>query len=743
MTLALPAGPTAHDPPPYWAPAAERETGVLGDLLRALRRQVWLALAVALLAFGVATALLLALTPTYRAASTVLLEARRVAPVARDEASADPPLTTELVADMLQVLQSRGLLQQVVERLGLIEDPEFNWTLKPSRAMAAADRVEELAGPAVAAPLRSVLERLTGRGEVPEGSLPMDITIDSVQRSLLVAPLGRSRAIQITATTTSPQTSAAIANTLAETYIANQAGQREAELRAVGEWVATQLSALRSRADASARAVVAFRTAQGLVRGISRSDLSANLVQQEISEVASQLTAARSRRAQLAARLRDAEASLASGNIDALAAVLDSRTVQAMRTQEAVIGARMAEASARYGRAHPSYVAVASELADIRRTIGRESDRILRSAQNDLRVAEENQRELEVRLDALRGDIGRSEAVEVRLQELQREADADRALAESFLARARQISAEADFRDPNARLVSRAAVPRKPFSPNLALLLPLAFVASLGVGGAAGIAREVSRRGLRSLDEMAATFGLLPLGVVPLHRGPSDRIGRALFREAIAGFTAHLLRAGPDGARPRSVLVTSALPNEGKSTMAAALAADAAQRGLNVVLVEADLRRGPREAAAPGLSDLLQGRGDAEAVLRRDPTRGYWLLPSGKRPDNPTQLLTSPLMERLLRQLAARSDLVIIDTAPVLVGGDVPVLARVADQTMLLVRWDRTPADDVAAALRRLVVGGAQVAGAVMTMVDVRRSAPYSDSGHALPRLQRSYGAGR
>lgn len=724
--------------------AAERERSVVREVLSAVRRRLLLITGVTAIVFTAGTAAIFALPPSYKTGSTLLLEVRRVAPVKREDANAPAP-TPDTVVDELQVLLSRNLLGQAAERLGLATDPDFNWTLQPGRLAAILQGVVDLASPwappAATSGLRDLVARMTEERAARYAGSEVDITIDSLKRALQVGAVGRSRAIEISATAREPDTAAAIANTVAELYIASQTALREAELRDVATWVTSQLHDLMSRADASARAVADYRAAQGIVRGVARGDHEADLVRQEISEVASQLTAARARRADLAAKLMQAERDMETNNLDGLADVLGSRTIQQLRAQEASTAARQADYATRFGSAHPNVVATRAELKNVRDAIGREAQRILQSRRNDLRVAQDAERDLQTRMEGLRKDVARADMIDVRLQELQREANADRALAESFLARARQISAEVSFRDASARLVSRAPVPLVPSSPNIKILLPLAFLLSLGAGGLAALLRETTSQGLRSPEELERQLGVIPIGAIPFRRSRSDRLSVGMFNEAIAGFCAHLLRR-PRG-RPQSVLITSALPSEGKTTTATALAAEAAGRGLRVLLVDADLRRARRIAGGPGLAEILRGSATIDAAVRREGE--YWLLPCGERPANPTQLLTSDSMEHLLRQLEASYDLVIVDSAPVLVGSDVGELSRCVTETILLVRWGQTRSRSVMAAMRRLAVAGGSVSGVVMSMVDARKNAQYAhaDALAPLPALRRYYGIHR
>ncbi|MCB4821355.1 GumC family protein [Roseicella aerolata] len=702
------------------------ERNILRDLSSAMWRRKWLIGATTALCFGLSAAVVTALPPVYRTSSTVLIEARRL-PAATAEGATEVPVNSETATNELQVLQSRELLGQVVRHLGLERDPTFNRELRPS-----------------------LLGTLTGEAapELPAAGdeQAIDAAVSGLLRHLRVSLIGRSRAIEISLRAPDPMQAARIANTMAELYVAGQIARRAAETREFNTWINERLDELRVRARASARAVEEFRAAQGLVRGVARGDREADLLRQEIAEVNQQLTAARARQGEATARLAEAERALAARNMEGLAAVLGSQTIQQLRAQESQIAARQAEQTALFGSRHPTLAATSAELADVRARIQAEAQRILASFRSDLRLAREAEAGLTQRVDDLRAQVARLGTVEVQMQDLQREAEADRALVESFLARARGTSPEASgFQAANARLVSRAVAPREPYAPNRKILLPLALIVSLGFGGLAGLLAEARSRGFRSMDDIRRILGLNPLGILPLVRGRRDR---AVAEDAAADLCARVLLPA-EGRPPRSVLLTSAMPGEGKTTTAQALARAAAGRGLRVLLMDADLRGSPNAASggeASGLAEVLRGATKAEDAVRHDPEAGLWLLPAGaSRGSEVSRLLTSERLEKVLEQLERGYDLVVIDAAPALVGADIWRLARHADQTLFLTRWMHTPRSTVATALRQVLAAGGRVPGVVLTMVDTRKNARYGHGDAVMfsPAMQRYYADGR
>jgi capsular exopolysaccharide synthesis family protein len=278
-------------------------------------------------------------------------------------------------------------------------------------------------------------------------------------------------------------------------------------------------------------------------------------------------------------------------------------------------------------------------------------------------------------------------------------------------------------------------------------ILMLSLLGGLFLGSVGAVSLEQLDRTLHSGDELESLFGVKPIGLIPRleeRRLSDQRVAayvldrpRSRFGEAIRALRAAIVSATADGG-PMVLLVTSALPGEGKSTVAVALARLHAQSGARTLLIDADLRR-PRldillEAGErPGLGDILGGRDvEAASVIHKDPRCGLELMSAGHHGGDPTLLLGSAVLRRLIAGLRLRYELIVIDSPPLIGVTDARLLLPLADATLYLVRWGATQQQDVAAALRTLREARGPLVGAALTMVDVRRHASYgySDSGH-------------
>jgi capsular exopolysaccharide synthesis family protein len=538
---------------------------------------------------------------------------------------------------------------------------------------------------------------------------------------------------------------------LADFYVASQLEAKFEATQRASEWLSGRVAELREAVDQAERAVEEFRQHSGLIQG-----KDATLKTQEISELNAQLVVERTKRAEAEARLRQVERLLnGPGGAQAVSKVLQSSLIQSLREQQAEVDGQAAELIYEYGAMHPEMINIRAEAEDLRQKIADEVDRIVQGLRNDVSVARAREDTLASALDQLREEVGQANTDDVTLRALEREAEASRALLETFLARSKETGSQEDFQQADATVISRAAVPEWPSYPRRKLLLVAASGAAAFLGLMLALVVEMFDHGFRSMEQIERQLGAPPLGLVPaiegfakLRRSPDTHIlekPASAYAEAIRSLYTSLLLSGGEQP-PKTILVASALPKEGKTSIALSLAHMLASTGHTVVLVDCDLRRPTAHRSfgvhsQPGLVEVLLGKTTLKEVLTTDPRSGARLVPAGEPVLNPTELLGSPQMKRFLAWLAERHDLVILDSPPVLAVSDARVLARMVDGTLFLVRWVETRREKVNAGWRQLVEGGGKVAGVALTLVDVRRHAKYgySDSGAYYGQIKKYY----
>ncbi len=679
----------------------EPETLDLTELLGILRRRALLLSAVVGVALLAAAAVILLVTPQYRAEVLLLIEsdgAPRI--VTLESVVSSLSGDEESVRSQAHILASRSLTARVVDELDLLDDPEF----------AASEPLSEQAA-------RSAV-------------------IDAFQDRLDVVPLEDSRIIAVRFRSENSEKAALIANTLADAYL-NARLESKYELTAkANSWMSTRIAELRDDLAASEAEVERARGEYGLLEGNG-----ATLSSQELTELNTQLVIARSARAEAEARLAQVELASSGGSAaETTFEVLQSQLIQRLREQEAQVQRRVAELSSELGPRHPRMVQLRAEAADLQSRIETEVNKIVAGLRNQVSVARAREDSLEESLEGLKSQAAETSQNEILLRALEREADANRTLLNTLLARQKETISQEDqnFQQADASIVSRADAPVEPAYPQTAIVLGLALIGGVIVGVLAVLFAEVSDRGLRSGEQMERAIGLGAIGFVPkiadlgdYKTYPGYLAGEiaSVFRESVRNVYWSLKLASPDKT-PQTLLVTSSVSGEGKTVLASCLATVQSMAGQRVLLIDADVRQPGVHLQTeidrePGLTNVLAGSATIDDALVEREWSSLTVLPAGMPTPNAPNLLGSKAMQELLSDLKERFDLIVIDSPPVMAATDARILAQLADVTLLLAKWGATARPVVRAAATQLETAGAPLVVGLLTLVDMKRNESY------------------
>lgn len=679
------------------------------------------------------------LTPLYTAKTYLMIDSRQSQVVDIEQVLSGLAGDSESIRSEVKVITSRGLATKVIAKLGLMNDPEFNSALKPRPGnIAFLNPFSYLPDEWKAA----LFGENTDDSEAARRESTRIRTINAFLSRLKVEPEGRSRIIEVAFSSESADKAAQIANAVSELYLVEQLEVKFDATRRATEWLNTRVEDLRAKVEASEQAVEVFRKQSGLVQGKGTS-----LASQQISELNTQLILSNSKRVEAEARLRQVENLLNSvGGAESAAEVLSSTLIQRLREQEAEVQRKKAELDTEYGPRHPRMVNVNAEIDDLQNKIRQEVAKIVTGLRNEVGVSRAREDSLASGLERLKVEVSALNSSEVRLRALEREANANRSLFESFLGRLKETTSQTDVQQADARIISPADTPQSPAFPKKRIIMLVVFIGALVIGVALAALIEHLDHGFRSADELEKIAGVSALGLIPAVNAKTigkltlpDYIvqkPRSTFAESLRTVHTGILLSNVDNP-PKVILVTSSVPGEGKSTISMSLARVLARTGKSVALVDADLRR-PTIADSmglkqkPGLVDVLSGQVTLEDALQADKVVGLDILTAGSHGPSPIDLLGSDLMKRLLQRLTAEHDVVIIDSAPVLAVSDSRVLARMADTTLFVVRWAHTRRETALSGLKQMAGTHSNLAGVVLTQVNVRKHAQYGygDSGY-------------
>jgi succinoglycan biosynthesis transport protein ExoP len=705
---------------------------------------------------------LIQLTPRYTASSQLMLNTRQQNVV--DIETVMSGLNVEAgafqtgVRSEINIIMSRSLARRVVEKLGLMQDPEFNWNLRQGSALDFINPIAWLESgmrwvvTAVGLGPKNT-EGESGAASEPrtaeeEENVELNSVISSFLSHLTASNDGRSYSILVNFTSEDPEKAAVIANAVADQYLVDQLEAKFEATRRATAWLNERLADLREKVKESETALQEYREQSNLIDNQGQT-VSA----QQLSELNSQLILARTERAQVEARLRRVRELVKTGGVESSPEVLANPLIQRLREQETDLARQQAELSGRYGDRHPTMINLRAEIRDLRSKIDAEVNKIVLSLANEVEVARARESTLAANLASIQQNVGELSRASVRLNELQREADANRALFETFLNRFKETSNQDQIIQPDARIISAAETPQWPSFPRKKVILAMALGVSVFLGVFLALLIERLDNGFRSPEQVERLTGVPGLGLIPAVRAsrksqPQDYLLQkptSAYAEALQSVRTALHFSNVDHP-PKVILVTSALPEEGKTTFAVSLARIAARSGLKVVLVDADMRR-PKVArilgleSDAGLRELLAGDALIPGVLHKDEPSGMHIIPSQPDTPGPQDLLGSRRMRDLIRQMSSLYDLVVIDSPPIMAVSDAIVLSGLADATLVMVRWETTPREVTLSAVRQLRQSGGRIAGAVLTRVNMRKHArfSYGDSGYYYDKYKGYY----
>ena len=580
-----------------------------------------------------------------------------------------------------------------------------------------------------------------------------DAALDRFRRSLLVTRPTDAGAVVINVTSPVPAKSALIANAVADTYIRWEIEHRQQTAREAAVWIRQQLEQLQVAVQQAEHAVASFRVSHGLT---TTSSAGGTLNDQRLVDLKTQLVALRAEQIQKQAKLAQALAARnSSSGALAFADLQNSPALLQLRAQQADLELRQTELAQVFGARHPQMLDIKAQLSSVAQRIRLEVDQSIAAMRDDLASVASREQAIQSDLGALQGGSQQDRQAEVELQELERQATVNRERYETLLGRYRQALEQADFPASGARVISRAAPPTLPSTPGKAVFAAVGFTASLMLGAMLALVAEQLDRRVQNARQLQRLLGIPALGMLPIikqrrwRERPASYIAKrpfTYFAEAAQAILAQLDQ-GASASRPVTVVVTSALPDEGKTTLAVSLAAAAVRGGLKACVVDLDLRRPSvsvrLEPAAriPGLADYVSGTAELAEALRHDASSEIAFVPVGSRPANPLLLIKSQKLDDLLAGLRAHFDLVIVDTPPLLALSETALVARVGDRFILATRWRRTETAAAAEAVARLLSAvSPRFVGFVLTFVDPKKYRIYGrDEAGGYYRQYRKY----
>jgi exopolysaccharide transport family protein len=726
----------------------------IGSAFAFLRRRYLLLLVAAFLGGALAVAYLKTTTPTFTASAQILLDNPEAEYVRQDSPIAQKALDIPQIETQIQIVRSSAIATAVIKKMDLTDDPDFN--RPPPFLISLMAKIRGwISGPEPA------------RAAPTNEEMSLALIPDFLGR-LDVRRVGLGRVIEISFSASSAARAASIANAVAAAYINDHVNARfEASKSATG-WLQDRLQELGDQARTAAREVDAYKAQHNIVSSGGES-----IDDRQVADLNSRLVAASAQTADALARVNSFQGILSSDDKSgeamgaAVTGALNSSIISGLRTQFLDLQRREIEWAARYGKKHLAVVELRARMKAIRDSIRQEVLRLSQNAQNDYELSQKREQAVK---DQLAQAVSRSrnvDSAEVALRSMQARAKGYQTLYDTFQQRYVGALQSESFPISEARVITTALPPSSKSKPKSGLILGLGAIGGLAFGLALGFLRDVTDGVFRTAAQVEAAlrvpcFSLVPLmparkarrrararpfsGHLAQRRAPKqDSIDSNVIdvpfsryveciRAIKIGIDLNLARTGN-----KVIGVTSTLPNEGKTTVAASLARLIAHSGKRVIILDCDLRKPSLSSrfapeAAIGLMEVVDGRRRFEDAIWTDPASDLVILPVV--PNAPvfhtSEFLSSEATRALVDRLRESYDYVILDLPPLSPLVDARATSLLVDGFVLVVEWGETKVNLVRHALHNAPNVHENVLGAVLNKTDMKAVRQYDVTSHSL-----------
>ena len=724
-------------------PEDDRDQLDLVRYWRAVNRNKWRIVLLTAAAGVLAAFFASSLPPVYRGTATLLVESNKPKIVSIEEVYNSLTPSTQYYQTQFEILKSRELAAKVVQRLRLTEHPAFQ---PHAQAPAFYERwiPKGFFGGDTAVPATAdALERAAVR---------------AVQSGISLQLVRNSQLIRISFDSRDRDLSAQVPNTLAETYIESDLEARMQMNRKASAFLTGQTAELRKRVAEAEKALQDFRDREKIIDTKNLSQLGAS---RQIEQLTSALLDARQKRADAEMAYQQVNALTSGRSADALEsvpAILKYPQVQRLRDAELDAERRLADVAKRYGAEHPRMIAAETELRTARENTRKALSSAVQSVQREYEAAKANEAAAERALGAAKGDAQSLNRKEFQLAALEREVVASRQLYDMFMQRYKETSITGEMATPIARVVDPAITPAAAFGPNRRLIVGVSLLAALIAATALALLLERLDNTVKTSHEVESRLGVPTLGVLNITRVQGGQQLERLFledpqssfSEAIRTIRSGVMLSSIDSPR-KVVLVTSSVPEEGKTTVAANLAFALGQVK-KTLLIDGDMRRpkigrvlGGASSNLLGLSQLVAGDvGLDRCVYPVQQGQQLFVLPAGRIPPNPLELIASHRFNAAIDRLTASFEVIVIDSPPVQLVSDALVLSHHATDVVYVVKADDTPYPLARLGIRRLRRVNAPLLGVVLNQLDAAKADRYYGeySGYNSRYYNKKYGYG-
>ena len=674
-------------------------------------------------------------TPIYRATATIQIDRENANVLNFKDVYEIQTQTDDTLQTQYKVLaSSRSLARRVIENLKLNEAEEFGDTsagffqtyIKEVEAFLRPPSVESTRE---ADPLRRVINEYLDRLEV--------------------VPVRQARLVNVSFESKDPTLAARVLNEHATQFIEQNLQYRYDATQDASAFLAQRLEGLKATLEKSEDRLQEYSQQNQILF----TEEGRNTATEKLRQLEEEYTKAQAERFQKESLAKIAR----TGGADVVPQTSANSLLITLSARLAELQREESELAVTFGPEYPSRKRIRGQIEEIQRTVDSEKKKLLLSVEADYRASVERENLLSTELEKQRDLVNRINLDIIQYNILKREVESNKQLYEGILTRLKEAGVSAGLRASNIRIVDRAEVPSNPVKPRKSLNLFLSLFGGLVTGVGLAFFQEYMDNSIKSAEDITRFFKLPTLGMIPklqslsgkrkygygyrhiqaleksdqprtidliAHKSPNS-----LMAEAYRSVRTSLLLSAPDHP-PKSIVITSALPSEGKTATAVNTAVSLTQTGSRVILIDADMRK-PRlhqifgTNGGAGLSNFLSGSASLKEVIRETAVPNLFVVPCGAVPPNPAELILSDRLRRMIEALSQYFDFVILDSPPLLNVSDARILSTACEASILVVKAFSTSRHLVKRALEDISGSTARLAGTVLNDIDVRSNSGY------------------
>ena len=689
----------------------------LRELFQTLLHFKWAIVGFTLAATLLTILVVFSLTPKYQATSILLIEKEQAKVVSIEEVYGIDGAGDSYLNTQFEVLKSRALLEKVVQKLNLVQLPEFNAELREKSWYS---------------------DLLNWRGllglELPEENsseeLILSRTIDAFAENVQIEPVRKTQVVKIHVISEDPDLAAKAANAMGDAYIESWLEAKLSLTTNATSWMQDRLQGLSEKLQVAEAQLHDFRIQEDLVDMAGVLTLSNN----ELKAMTELLVEVRRKLALSGNIYNQIQRSKASSVEDyqSLPAVLAHPLIQKLKENQAQVEQKSRELGRRYGPKHPKMIAANTELASIDENIRTQVQQIISGVEKEYEVARANEQSLQSAVNDARSRVQAINSKQFRLQALEREVRTNKDLYDAFFKRIQETSATSDLQAANARIVDFAYPAEDPVKPKKKLIIGIAALISFLLSCGMAYLLEMLNNTIRSAKDIEEKLNLPVLGLLPALPGKFARqgVGRLFISEEHRAFVEAVrtirtsLSLSTIGHTKKIIAITSTVPGEGKSSVSANIAIALGQLS-DTLLIDGDLRRPTVnktfeiKGGSSGFANLLSGHAAVnECIYSRD---GIKIMPAGMIPPDPTQLFSEDRFKKVISSLSENFDTIVIDCPPMTGISDTLMISQLCDAVIYVVESGRATINTISHSTGKLLQNSLPLTGVVLNKVNTNR----------------------